>query len=544
MPVMIRNNDATELCITKGQEGFVVGWQSSIGPHKQLVLDTLFVELDKPPKVVKIPGLPDNVVPIVRSTKTIECVFPSDVKETIERQQVFVIPNFAMTAHAAQGKTRPQNVVHLNSCFNHMAYYSSLSRSATAAGTVILQGFDSKVITRGCTGYLRQEFRELEILDDVTRLKYEKQLPDSINGNLRHTLINQYQVQKGKYYVPCKTDAALVWSENDPLQPLMINDMSWKIVDRSKPQKKLDTFTSSFVPAQSSVPVTSKRKKPMLPDSLPPSKRSRLPSPTGLVWDRHDYSCAYDFILVILYDLWKDNSQAWSTLFESMNDHLSLLSHGFVEIENATVSFEQVRDHWRSILHNKNPREYPRGHVGISVAHLSEELFKVDNMISSSQHSCTGCEYSENPVDNRLGYVVHASVNTTNSTKHWIDTLTQETRRACPQCRTAMTQILFFKQVPPILVLEYSMRNIVTSHKLEFRTDTGIKSLTLRGIVYHGHYHFTSRVISRQKKVWYLDGISTGNSCIDDGSLDDLCDNELKSCRSNGLVLAIYAQEL
>ncbi|HXP51396.1 MAG TPA: AAA family ATPase, partial [Bacteroidia bacterium] len=26
MPVMIRNNDATELCITKGQEGFVVGW--------------------------------------------------------------------------------------------------------------------------------------------------------------------------------------------------------------------------------------------------------------------------------------------------------------------------------------------------------------------------------------------------------------------------------------------------------------------------------------------------------------------------------------
>jgi len=24
MPVMIRNNDATELCITKGQEGFVV----------------------------------------------------------------------------------------------------------------------------------------------------------------------------------------------------------------------------------------------------------------------------------------------------------------------------------------------------------------------------------------------------------------------------------------------------------------------------------------------------------------------------------------
>jgi hypothetical protein len=26
MPVIIRNNDATELCITHGQEGFVSGW--------------------------------------------------------------------------------------------------------------------------------------------------------------------------------------------------------------------------------------------------------------------------------------------------------------------------------------------------------------------------------------------------------------------------------------------------------------------------------------------------------------------------------------
>ena len=50
MPVMIRNNDATELYITKGQEGFIVGWKSSPGSHKQCVLDTVFVELDKPPK--------------------------------------------------------------------------------------------------------------------------------------------------------------------------------------------------------------------------------------------------------------------------------------------------------------------------------------------------------------------------------------------------------------------------------------------------------------------------------------------------------------
>ena len=55
MPGMIRNNDATELCITKGQ-----------GQH---VLDTLFIKLDKPAKTVKIDELPKKVVPITRGSK-------------------------------------------------------------------------------------------------------------------------------------------------------------------------------------------------------------------------------------------------------------------------------------------------------------------------------------------------------------------------------------------------------------------------------------------------------------------------------------------
>jgi hypothetical protein len=41
IPVMIRNNDATELCITKGQEAFVVGWNDKKGPHGKHVLNTI-----------------------------------------------------------------------------------------------------------------------------------------------------------------------------------------------------------------------------------------------------------------------------------------------------------------------------------------------------------------------------------------------------------------------------------------------------------------------------------------------------------------------
>ena len=45
-----KKNDATELCITKGQEGHVVGWKSGIGSRGQLVLETLYVKVDRPAK--------------------------------------------------------------------------------------------------------------------------------------------------------------------------------------------------------------------------------------------------------------------------------------------------------------------------------------------------------------------------------------------------------------------------------------------------------------------------------------------------------------
>ena len=57
IPVMIRNNDATELGITKGQEAFVAGWKDKKGPHGKRVLE-LFVKLNKPPKDIQVDGLP------------------------------------------------------------------------------------------------------------------------------------------------------------------------------------------------------------------------------------------------------------------------------------------------------------------------------------------------------------------------------------------------------------------------------------------------------------------------------------------------------
>ena len=83
MPVMIWTNSATELCITCGQEGTVYCWQAAKGLSGQRVLDTLFVKLINPPQVIQFDGLSENVVPITRTSVTVDCSLPDDSYITI-----------------------------------------------------------------------------------------------------------------------------------------------------------------------------------------------------------------------------------------------------------------------------------------------------------------------------------------------------------------------------------------------------------------------------------------------------------------------------
>ncbi|KAF8575651.1 hypothetical protein K439DRAFT_1369324 [Ramaria rubella] len=57
-----------------------------------------------------------------------------------------------MTDYGSQGDTRPNHVVDLRSCRNHMAYYTALSCSSNLDGTVIFQGFDEHKIWNSKTG--------------------------------------------------------------------------------------------------------------------------------------------------------------------------------------------------------------------------------------------------------------------------------------------------------------------------------------------------------------------------------------------------------
>ncbi|KAF8239845.1 hypothetical protein L208DRAFT_1559972, partial [Tricholoma matsutake] len=120
----------------------------------------------------------------------------------------------------------------------------------------------------GASGYLRQEFRELELLNEITKLSYEGALPEHINGNLRNAHIRQFQHYKGTEFVPSDVPSQLKWTSSDPMDLLpCVTDSPWQIVQDNKkkhksgvdsevkPKNKQDLNTHAFVVAKGTVPI-------------------------------------------------------------------------------------------------------------------------------------------------------------------------------------------------------------------------------------------------------------------------------------------------
>jgi hypothetical protein len=342
MPIMIRVNSATELCMTKGQEAVVHSWQASRTADGTPVLDTLFVRLVNPPSQIQLDNLPLNVVPITQTSVTTSCLLPDDTSLTCSCNQVEVLPNWAMTDYASQGKTRPENVVDLSYSRSHQAYYTALSRSSTAAGTLILTGFHPHKITGGASGALRQEFRELEILDSITKLHFDGKLPaHMLQADRRNSLITLYRQLKGQDYMPPTIHNAIKWGPRDSFLDWPHSNIEWALVDKTTKTAPLDIVVASHPTTLKKLPSSNKAEKHVLtPTSLatcpfkkPWTSHASPPitnglQPVGTQWSNN--SCAYDAVITVLFNIWHDLHHTHQALWTNLgNNPMISLLNGF-----------------------------------------------------------------------------------------------------------------------------------------------------------------------------------------------------------------------
>ena len=567
LPVMIRNNFATELCMTRGQEGFVLGWQSRLGKQGQAVLDTLFIKLKNPPSTVKIDGLPENIVPIYPTTNNIISQLPDDRRVLISRTQLEVLVNFSMTDFASQGKTRPYNVVDLNNLQTHQAYYTALSRSSTAKGTLILQGFDPKKITGGCSGALRQEFRELEILDEMTTLKYNAKLPVKVQGDIRNVMIKTFRESKGIQYVPKLVHPAIRWSKRDPLPESEIFDIKLiKIEDFSKKRKglhdnphfpvtrekklmKVEHFGNKrkCLHETSELPMT-QEKKSEATDKLVLKKTCLRQSPVlneihyigpqGFIWSNN--SCAYDSSFVVLFILWCSDKNLWTEKFQSMgNQYIDELVMGFIEVNLNLKTLESVRDDLRRKLEVSYPDRLQYGHF-TSLDDVFEAIFQANFPVRTSSYVCSNNHVRR--INTHSSFLLSAGAQSHSSISSWTSLLNEETSHTCHRCGNVVDVEYNFLVLPSIIAFDFSGHRLNINHSTKI-TYNGVRhKYRLAGIIYFGHGHFTTQVVLPNGQLWFHDGISTGRNMTYQGNLTqnlpDLSTHEGKSA-----VVALYAIE-
>lgn len=643
MPVLIKNNVATECGVTNGAPAIVYNWDAEAYGDKQ-VLTTLFVQLVDPSRSIQIDGLPPNVVPIPRQKVTVSCKLPNDSSITIQRQQVPVLPNFAMTVHASQGRTRKNNVCDITNCANSLAYYTALSRSASADGTIILQGFDERKIQGGITGYLRQEFRELEILNEITKLKYMNKITQKLEGTTRSQLIRDFYKDKPLHYVPDDVPEQLKWTESNPftLPDVEVNQPRWildkrsknlsqketknefhdneianeikesqmlvqnifkdksdqdksvtdsvhkmniltkdnansvlQIDNQSKTQSKIglllqeksnnlsDMDSNSRKPSSIvSIKPNSKRKfinvgeneDPINSDIMNVKRRKRSSStttsiPTSLVWSAN--SCAYDSILVIIFNLWKENEKEWKNIFVNGYERLYILSNLFSRIQKRSMTLDNVRWKWRKTLSDINSDTFSM-HDMVAINDVMLYTFDNKNEFITRKTVCQVCKkarafYSVHNTHVATGFEAWNSFLTKvgngeceksiqNFYEHYIELPTKRTCKSCSSNAFLKTQASVNSH-PSILSFSLPDMSNTEMHDLKISKTITISDkknkivvLHLKGIVYYSNSHFTARIIDKRNQVWFYNGFKNNGKCYHENSLQ-IQDHDLHSCK-------------
>ena len=587
MPVMIRNNVATELCITKGQEGFVYGWQSrSINGVD--TLDTLFIQLHEPPTPVKFDELPLNVVPLSKSSVSTTCHLPDDSSLHISRSQIEVLPNFAMTDFASQGKTRGNNVVDLRYARSHQGYYTSLSRGTSAAGTLILGGFHPSKITGGASGALRQEFRELEFLDEITTLHYNSRLSMKIAmAERRNTQISLFRETMGLQYIPSNMHKAIRWNKRDPYVDSGIDDSSgreidWRIVEPVSSANKIqlksdisesDTGTNERITIQESSlknkdcnPICLKRVCPIDTDTRPKTRAKKLKvshtaassanthlpprvlTPIGTQWQNN--SCAYDAICTVLFNVWREDpaetTLSWNELHNNLLNMLTTDFNSHVDVragsDSPSCSLEQIRDFLRRDLAELDNDEFAFGRYASVHAIMNRLLTSREPVMKSvrhclSNHAVDGDERFTNSceiVPMPAGASTSATGN--HSIQESMDNFSLPLSATCPECGNELVRRFSFASHPPLLCIELWQSPRLLDSILHIDTGGSRRQYKLRGVIYFSGEHFTSRVITSNGMIWFHDGMFTGNSLLYESL-------SISSIPMKDSTLAVYVRE-
>lgn len=446
IPVMLKRNDATELGITNGAEGTVVDWVvSSLPITDRPLLDVVFVALTNPVRPIQISGLPLNVVPVFRRTERFSLELENGQTRSFHRSQVPIVLNFAMTDYASQGRSRPENPIYLTPGRPFQSIYTSLSRTTTAAGTILLRPLDESRMRSILEPDLLNEFRSLETMNVLTRMRFNGTLDHAVKGVSRNELLVKFFASHPD--VSVDVHPSLAWSDTSWVNKDDIRSRSIRsFVDKTE-RAKVDPVKSnvhrpiahrredpvhkpsaatecqidrrtivSDTLLQNAPPIDSHEQNEVVAEpSISPAKNvTRRPrgraiavhhprpavSMTGLKWDSESWSCSYDVVFGVLYHIWRDRTTPCYPLTN--------LSGPFQQALEGRTRLEDIRDWYRGLLHRMSPETFPVGSRAASNASAFDVLYYMTQVPVSYPFFARSvkCPYCDRMVEKVGSYVL------------------------------------------------------------------------------------------------------------------------------------------
>ena len=256
--------------------------------------------------------------------------------------------------------------------------------------------------------------------------------------------------------------------------------------------------------------------------------------PLGTRWQNN--SCAYDAIITILFNIWRDDAiletDTWAELQCELLDSLTQGFHKHEDIpvtvaSNSvpvrTFTLEQIRDFIRRRL-ARFSAEFTFGRYA-SVHSATEQLLKMREPVTTSDLYCpNGHDINRHTSSTSNCEIIIFGGGS--SLQACMDDFTLETATRCSICNAYLLRITIFVQAPPLLAFDLGnnapsldpMLRISCQQPGPGGQDTGTPvsnhCYSLRGVIYFENNHFTERVITSSGMVWFHDGMLTGRSLL------------------------------
>jgi len=120
--------------------------------------------------------------------------------------------------------------------------------------------------------------------------------------------------------------------------------------------------------------------------------------------------------------------------------------------------------------------------------------------------------------------------------------ISHEVSKSCGGCgNNVMNKVTKFHKTPSILMCALNRSEMKLSKKMKIAVGSSDKTYYIRGIIYFGGFHFTSRIVTHDGFVWFHDGIATGHHSQVDGRLSDISNSDLHTCHGKQATVVVYS---